>query len=439
MPVSRNAANNFVWCHSNRKNFLTLDTLKEIWDAILRNKLRTTATGIAVASGIFLLIVLLGASNGIIHTMNQNMEGLALDAVHIYPGWTTKPYHGMKAGRRIQLDEGDRQMSEQTFATNVESSSATISQSELYAAVGKNYASVSVEGIFPAYQDVYGVKLLRGRFINDLDMREQRKVAVIDDETAEYLYGASRSAIGQTLRLNGSIFTVVGITQKNFSFNTSSLYAPFTTIRTMFAKGRDIDELTLKTKNLGTQQANNQFKTNYRAALAARHDFDQGDEGAVFLWSTAEESISIHQAGSVLHTSFWVLGILTLLSGVVGVSNIMLITVKERTHEFGIRKALGARPWNIIGMVMLESVLITTASGYVGMVLGIGFCQWMDTNAGGQMIDIGIAQQKVFIDPTVDLTTCIQATIVMITAGALAGFFPARRAAKVKPIEALRG
>ena len=147
----------------------------------------------------------------------------------------------------------------------------------------------------------------------------------------------------------------------------------------------------------------------------------------------------MNKASNILHTALWVLGLLTLLSGVTGVSNIMLISVKERTHEFGIRKAIGAKPHNIIGMVVMESIVITTIFGYIGMLLGIFFCEYMDATVGSQTMDMGVFQQKYFVDPTVDISTCITATIVIIIAGALAGFFPARKAAKVKPIEALRG
>lgn len=404
----------------------------------MRNKMRTLATGIAVASGIFLLIVLLGAGNGIIHTLEENSEGLALDAVHVWPGSTSKPFDGMKEGRPIKLETSDERLARKQFSRNVENVASSIEASGKTAAVGKQHLSVTVKGVSDNYQQVERVQLIRGRFINNLDLKEKRKVIVIVEDQEDHLFGEKTNAIGQTLRINGIAFLVVGITKKDFSFGNNEMLAPFTTIQSIYGDGHHIDQLSMKVQNLPTPEANTQFEKDYRAAMGAAHDFAHDDERAIWIWNTAEDNATLNQAKGLLNTAFWVLGLLTLLSGVVGVSNIMLIAVKERTHEFGIRKAIGARPWSIIRMVMLESVVITTFFGYIGMVLGVAFCEWMDASVGGQTMDIGVFQQKYFVDPTVDLGICIRATLVMIIAGALAGFFPARRAAHVKPIEALR-
>ena len=163
------------------------------------------------------------------------------------------------------------------------------------------------------------------------------------------------------------------------------------------------------------------------------------NDTAAWIWNQAGDSIQMKKAQNILHTAFWILGLLTLVSGVVGVSNIMLISVKERTREFGIRRAIGARPWSIIRMVMAESVVITAIFGYIGMLLGVFFCEWMDNTVGNQTMDVGVFQAKYFVDPTVNISTCLIATVIIVVAGALAGFFPARKAVKVKPIDALRG
>jgi len=415
------------------------ETLLEIRDAIARNKMRTIATGIAVASGLFLLIVLLGASNGIIHTMEQNASGLALDVVEIWPGYTSKPYNGLEEGRPIHLYTDDETATQQRFPHFVRSTSTSVEQSGLYATAGKNRVACTLMGVSADYAEMNGRKILQGRFINSIDIREQRRVCVIDRQRADLLFPHPAQAIGSSLQVNGSSWMVVGVLDDDDHNSTPQLLAPASTVRTIYAKGHDIEGLSLRTRNLDSPATAEQFEQDLTTLLAHRHGFSPSDRGAVWIWNMADESQSLQTANNVLHTSFWILGLLTLLSGIVGVSNIMLITVKERTHEFGIRKALGARPWNIIGMVILESVIITTFFGYVGMLCGIGFCEWMDHNVAGQTMDMGIFQQQYFIDPTVDLATCIQATIVMILAGALAGFFPAWRAARVKPIEALRG
>jgi len=272
-----------------------------------------------------------------------------------------------------------------------------------------------------------------------LDLQQNRKVVVIDNNQEEHLFGPNVNGIGKTININNSAFTVVGVRQRDFAFSSSNFIAPFTTVKIIYSKGNNIGELTLKSQGLDTEKKNDKFEEDYRKTMGEMHQFDSKDESAIWMWNSAENNSAMNTAKSTLHTAFWILGLLTLLSGVVGVSNIMLISVKERTHEFGIRKALGARPLSIISMVIFESIIITTIFGYIGMLFGIGFCEWMDSSVGGYTMDIGVFQQKLFMDPTVDLGTCIEATIVMIVSGALAGFFPAQRAAKVKPIEALHG
>ncbi len=417
-----------------------IDTFREIIGSLSRNKLRTIATGFAVASGLFLLIVLQGASNGIIHTFEQNSEGFSFDAIQIYPGFTSKPFEGMKEGRNIQLDEDDEQVSIRNFPNEIASAMSQLNQTVTSASVGENYlSSVQLTGCQPALQEIEAVKLQEGRFINPIDIRECRKVVVISDKNCEDLFKQGRQAINQSVRVGGISYTVVGVYKNDGMMNENRFYAPYTTVRTIYGKGKYIDALQLKSKNLTTEEANDAFEEKFRSVMANKHSFDATDESALWIWNAASSNADMNKAKGILHTAFWILGLLTLLSGIVGVSNIMLISVKERTHEFGIRKAIGATPWNIISMVVLESLVITTIFGYIGMLLGIGFCEYMDATTGSQTMDMGVFQTKYFVDPTVDLGTCIQATFVIIVAGALAGFFPARKAAKVKPIEALRG
>jgi len=415
-----------------------MNTLREVWDAVIRNKMRMLATGIAVASGIFLMIVLLGAGNGIIHTLEQNSEGLNLDAINIWPGITSKPFNGLKEGRSIQLYDDDRKMLQMSYKDDIESASAQLEHSET-ASTGRFHISVSLMGVFPSYTEVENIPIQRGRFLNEIDMRERRRVVVIDEKTEKALFGKGVNSIARTVRVGNFAYNIVGVYKSDFVFSNSSMYAPFTTVHGIYGGGQKVEQITLKARAGGSEEQMKELSEGIRHSLGARHEFDPEDRRAVWIWNSAEDNASMNQSKKILNTSFWILGLLTLLSGIVGVSNIMLISVKERTHEFGIRRALGARPWSIIRMVMLESVLITTFFGYCGMFAGIVFCEWMDKSVGSTVVDIGVFQQHVFVDPTVDLGTCVQATIVMIIAGALAGFFPAKRAAQVKPIEALRG
>ena len=416
-----------------------LELLHEIKGTLSRNKMRTIATGFAVVSGLFLLIVLQGAGNGVIHSFQYNMGSFAFDAVHVFGGRTTKPWEGIKEGRLIRLDDRDLEMSRRHFPHQIITAIPTINQDGVVAAYGAHYINVvSMVGVYPEYASSQAVKLMEGRFVNNMDLMEKRKVCVLGSNSCKDLFKEGGSPIGRRVKLGGILYTVVGVFKTDEMFSSSSFYVPYTTLCTIYNKGRFIDELTMNTHNIPTDSAMEQFMKEYTRATSYIHSFDPTDERALWIWNQAGDNIQMQRATSILNKAFWILGLLTLLSGVVSVSNIMLISVKERTREFGIRRAIGARPWNIISMVVLESVVITSIFGYIGMLLGIFFCEWMNATVGNQVMDVGVFQARYFVDPTVDLHTCFQATIVIIIAGALAGFFPARKAVKVKTIDALR-
>lgn len=416
-----------------------LELLHEIKGTLSRNKMRTIATGFAVVSGLFLLIVLQGAGNGVIHSFQYNMGSFAFDAVHVFGGRTTKPWEGIKEGRLIRLDDRDLEMSRRHFPHQIITAIPTINQDGVVAAYGAHYINgVSMVGVYPEYASSQAVKLMEGRFVNNMDLMEKRKVCVLGSNSCKDLFKEGGSPIGRRVKLGGILYTVVGVFKTDEMFSSSSFYVPYTTLCTIYNKGRFIDELTMNMQNIPTDSAMDQFIKEYTRATSYIHSFDPEDSRAMWIWNQAGDNIQMQRATSILNKAFWILGLLTLLSGVVSVSNIMLISVKERTREFGIRRAIGARPWNIISMVVLESVVITSIFGYIGMLLGIFFCEWMNATVGNQVMDVGVFQARYFVDPTVDLHTCFQATIVIIIAGALAGFFPARKAVKVKTIDALR-
>jgi len=416
-----------------------IDLLQEIYSAIMRNKMRTAATGFAVASGLFLIIVLQGAGNGIIHTFEQNMGQFAFNAIRVFGGMTTKPFEGMREGRFIQLDQRDVDMLRRTFPNHVTDVLPSVSQDGLTASRGEFHATnVELYGTYPIFARSQAVEVLQGRFINDIDIRQCRKVMVVSKRTADDFFPHGQDAIGQTLNVGGIAWHIVGIFKTDeMSFNQAN-YVPFTTLATIYHKGPFISSLTMNVRGLEKEDDMERFESDYIRATSHIHSFAPDDRQAMWIWNQAKDSEQLNTARRILHTAFWILGLLTLVSGVVGVSNIMLISVKERTREFGIRRAIGARPWSIIRMVMLESVVITGIFGYLGMLLGILFCEWMDTAVGGQTLDVGVFQMQYFVDPTVDLSTCLMATAIIIASGALAGFVPASKAMKVKPIDALR-
>jgi putative ABC transport system permease protein len=282
------------------------------------------------------------------------------------------------------------------------------------------------------------VKSAAGRFINEIDIRERRKVMVLSEKTAEIMFKNSRDAIGKFVNAGEIAYQVVGLFVDRGDRDAREAYLPFTTLQLIYDKGDKLNNITFTTRGLETIPANAVFEGLYRKALGAHHRFDPEDNSAIWIWNRFTNYLQQQTAMGILRTAIWIIGIFTLLSGIVGVSNIMLITVKERTREFGIRKALGAKPSSILILILIESVTITTLFGYIGMVAGIGVTEYMNVVAGNSTMNTGLWTTTVFLNPTVDMRISIQATLALIVAGTLAGFFPARKAVSIKPIEALR-
>ena len=416
-----------------------IDLWQEIYGTIKRNKLRTFLTGFAVAWGIFMLIVLLGAGNGIIHAFEQNASERALNSIRIFPGWTTKSYDGLKEGRRVQLDNRDMDDTEKQFTENVISAGATVRQSNVNVSFGQEYINISLLGVYPNYTEVETVKTADGRFINYNDLKDRRKVIILHKKSADILFGKTHTEpIGQFVNASGVAYQVVGLYNDQGDREANEAYIPFSTLQTIYNKGDKLNNLIMTTKNLETIESNEEFEAHYRKVIGANQRFDPTDHSAIWIWNRFTNYLQQQQGSAMLRIAIWVIGIFTLLSGIVGVSNIMLITVKERTREFGIRKALGAKPLSILWLIIVESVTITTIFGYIGMVAGIGATEWMNNAFGNQTMVNGIWSETVFLNPTVDIGIAIQATLTLVIAGTLAGLFPARKAVSIRPIEALR-
>lgn len=416
-----------------------LDIWQEIYSTIKRNKLRTFLTGFAVAWGIFMLIVLLGAGNGLINAFEQSASERAMNSIKIFPGWTTKPYDGLKEGRNIRLDNKDLDASSGLFPDNIITAGASLWQSNINLSFGSEYVNLMLGGVFPNHTEVEAIKLFEGRFINDVDMKERRKVIVLHKLTADILFGKShKNPIGQFVNANNIVYQVVGLYNDKGDKGEKAAYIPFSTLQIIYNKGDKLDNIIMTTKNLTTEESNEEFEIKYRETMGANHRFDPSDDSAIWIWNRFTNYLQQQKSKSILNISVWIIGLFTLLSGIVGVSNIMLITVKERTREFGIRKALGAKPISILWLVIVESIFITTFFGYIGMVAGIGATEWMNAAFGNQTIDAGMFSETVFLNPTVKIGTAINATLTLVIAGTLAGIFPARKAAMIRPIEALR-
>jgi len=423
-----------------------MELLNEIWQTARRNKLRTGLTGFAVAWGIFMLIVLLGAGNGLINANMKQSNRFLNSSMVVFGGLTSKPYQGLKEGRDINLHENDMEITATEFKKNVDEVGAQYNTSATIS-LGQQYISTSISGVYPNHINIDKVEMLYGRFINDIDIRESRKVLVISNKQAKELLNNNRETInnnreaglvGKFVNVGSFAFKVVGIFKENEN-GRADAFSSYTAIKRIYgANTDDIGRMEFTFHGLSTEEENEAFEKDYRRRLNAEHQAHPDDEDAVWMWNRFTQNLQMEQGIGIIRTALWIIGLFTLLSGIVGVSNIMLITVKERTHEFGIRKAIGAKPWSILKLIIIESVIITTFFGYIGMVLGIAANEYMDATIGHETIDTGLFKATMFLDPTVGLDVCIEATMVMIIAGTIAGLIPAYKASRIRPIEALR-
>ena len=416
-----------------------MELLNEIWQTARRNKLRTTLTGFAVAWGIFMLIVLLGAGNGLVNANLKQSERFLSSSMVVFGNTTSKPYQGLKEGRDIRLHESDIDITESEFKANIDEVGACYTATSTIS-LGQQYINTQIQGVYPNHTKIDKVEMLHGRFVNDIDLRESRKVLVLGNKQAKELVTARpvETLIGQFVKVGNLAFKVVGIykEQENASARAFSCY---TAIKRIFgANTDDAGRIEFTFHGLDTEEANEDFEKDYRRRLNTAHQAHPEDEDAIWLWNRFTQNLQMEQGIGIIRTALWMVGLFTLLSGIVGVSNIMLITVKERTHEFGIRKAIGAKPWSILRLIIVESVIITTFFGYIGMVLGVAVNEYMDATIGHETIDTGLFKATMFLDPTVGLDVCIEATMVMIVAGTIAGLIPAFKASRIRPIEALR-
>ena len=415
------------------------ELIKEIWSTSKRNKLRTSLTGFAVAWGIFMLIFLLGAGNGLINAQLQQSTRFLANSMRVFPGETSKAYKGLKEGRSITLNDRDILISNETYGQYVDDVGGRLEQYNVNINYGDNYvASQSLVGVAPTHPKIDKTEMIAGRFINEIDMKEQRKNVVLSRSQAKELCKDYRSLVGKNVKISNLNFQVVGIYKDDESRNNTDAFTAYSTVKIIYAKGDDAGSLEFTIKNLKTQEDNEQFEKNYRASINNNHQAAPDDDRTIWLWNRYMDNIQMNQGIAIMQTALWIVGLFTLLSGIVGVSNIMLITVKERTREFGVRKAIGAKPWSILKLIITESIIITSFFGYIGMVCGVAANEIMDATIGHTTVDTGLFKAAMFVNPTVGLGTCIGATIAIVIAGTIAGLIPAIKAARIRPIEALR-
>lgn len=418
------------------------DNFREIWSTIQKNKLRTFLTGFSVAWGIFMLIVMLGAGNGLRNGIAYNFRNMATNSVEVWTRYTTKPWKGIQENRSIRFKNEDMTDLKRDFP-EVNRISPTINHNDTIT-YNREYLTGQTKGVSADFNKIQYIQIetKNGRFINEQDLRERRKVIVLSPRMAEVLF-REESPLGKYVRCGNSMFQVVGVYTEDNKSNNSPAYIPFTVAQLLYSKGYGFGYLIFSVDGIVTEEENEAFEQRFREWMARRHQFDPTDKNAIGMWSMGTEFRMWNTMMNAITLFIWIIGIGTLMAGIVGVSNIMLITVKERTKEFGIRKALGAKPASILGLVITESILVTAVFGYIGMIAGIGLTEVinsaMQTAQAAQQAGENMGEDlSIFRNPTVNLGIALSANLLIIVAGVLAGYFPARKAISVTAIEAMR-
>jgi len=418
-----------------------MDYLQEIFTTLRKNKLRTTLTGLSVSWGIFILIVLLGASNGLKNGVTANFEHRAVNRINMWTGITSMPYQGLKSGRNLKFSEQEISVVEEEIQeSRLVTARSNRTQNISY---GTEYGSYQVNGVMPSYAEME--KLVfepgDGRFFNRLDYTQRSKVIVIDKQMAEVLF-KEKSPLGEYVKVGQLMFKVIGVNSKKEQWGGPVAYIPFSTMQVVFNTDKKFYQLAFTVEGLETTAENERFNKSLRNLMGRQLKFDPEDSQALWVNNSQSDYIETMKIFGGVNLFVTIVGILTLIAGIVGVSNIMLVSVKERTREIGIRKAIGAPPASILTSIILESIIITAIFGYIGMFLGIGVTEIMNfiTEQAANVAQSadGGPQMSVFKNPTVNIGYAIFATVLLVISGVIAGYLPARKAVKIKPIEAMR-
>jgi len=409
-----------------------IERWQEIFEAIAKNKLRTFLTGVSVASGIFILVILLGVGKGLQNGIEKQFQNDAEGVVWIWAGSTTKEYKGLNPGRQIQLRNSDYTASVQKFENQIDSKSANFQFWNSTIVYGKETGNYGIQGVYPDHLEIENLNIIDGRFINDNDLLYSNKVAVIGLKLKQDLF-KEKKAVGELLSMKGVNFKVVGVfSDPGGEREETRAYLPLTTTQKAYGGSDKLSNLafTLNKKKTYDEALaeSKKFTTEMKQLLKAKNTISPDDESGIGMNSSMEDVKKFYDLNLYIRLFFWWVGICTIIAGVVGVSNIMMIIVKERTKEIGIRKALGASPISIIVMILHESIFITTISGFVGLLSSLLLLELVGPNV----------QSEYFVNPQVDFTVALSTLILLVVAGALAGFVPAYRAAKIRPIVALR-
>lgn len=409
-----------------------LERWQEIFDTLRKNKLRTFLTGLSVASGIFILVILLGFGQGMRNGIAHEFEQDASTSVWVWPGMTTKEFKGMNPGRRIQLRNGEFQQWSQGNRDRIEYESPRIFVGGVSVTYGNEALVYGVQGVGPDFQFIENARPSMGRFINVNDHEQTAKVVIIGEKIRKDVFGDLDTPIGAYVDISGIPFKIIGVYKEQEEREEERLYIPLSTAQKVFNGGDRLNNLSYTLPPAETfDQAVAEailFKDALQQFLQQVHTVAPDDTSAIRVWSALEEAKRYYSLTNNIKLFFWFVGICTIIAGVVGVSNIMLIVVKERTREIGIRKALGAKPWSIVGMILHEAIFVTAFSGFAGLIFSMGLLELV-----GPHVEVDY-----IMNPSVNLNVALTTVGVLILAGTIAGFFPAWRAANIQVIKALK-
>ncbi|MGX1928775.1 ABC transporter permease [Flagellimonas sp. 2504JD4-2] len=409
-----------------------IERWQEIFDTIRKNKLRTFLTGLSVASGIFILVILLGFGQGMRNGIEHEFKQDATTSVWAWPGVTSKEFKGLNPGRRIQFNNDNFEATTSMFKETVEYKSPRIFVRNITVNYGKESLVYSVQGVNADFQFIEGPKMVEGRFVNYQDEISTGKVAVIGNKIKKDVFTDVDTPVGEFIDISGIPFKIVGVFGEMQDREEERIYIPITTAQRVFNGGNRVNSLSYtlpEVENFDQAVAQAvKFKDELRTYLQQAHIVAPDDNGAMNVWSAMEEAKRYYGITNSMKLFFWFVGGCTIIAGVVGVSNIMLIVVKERTREIGIRKALGAKPWSIVGMIMHESIFVTAISGFSGLIFSMGLLEILGPHV----------QIDYVLNPSVNFKVAFSTVLVLVFAGALAGLVPALRAARVQVIESLR-
>jgi putative ABC transport system permease protein len=409
-------------------NMFDIDKWQEIFNTIGKNKLRTLLTGFSVAWGIFMLVILLGSGYGLENGVRKEFEGDAVNYITINSGVMSKAYKGMKPGRRIRFSNDDYDMLKDMENVDHSSTRTRIFQNNLLS-YKNEYGTFDIFAITPEYKYVESLEMRDGRFLNKNDMDDFRKVVVLGRLVYEALFKDGQNSIDEYVKVSGVPFKVIGVfNDPGSDRDLLRVYIPISTAQRVFNMGDFIRSVHFNIEG-GTVAESQKVVDEAKSKLSAIHKFDPEDRRALFIFNSIENYQQFMSLFAGIRIFIWIIGAGTIISGIVGVSNIMMIVVKERTKEIGIRKALGATPFSIVSLILQESILITAVAGYIGLVVGVGLLE---------LVSMYLPSVDYFANPEINMDVAIAATALLIFAGALAGYVPARKASSVKPVIALK-